>query len=259
MKRFILHALAFLAFTMSAHAANWQNAEQAAQFAGLAAPVSAESYFQITKQDVANAVAQAMQEKGVREHVTATPDAALPAVLYGANHPLKLTLHALQVDTQAQRWQAQAYILNGNRTELVKPVSGRFEAMLSVPVLSRQLHSGDVIEARDLQMRTMPERLLRKDTITEQAQLIGQSPLRSISAGRPIRAAEVSAPKVVLKGDLVEMKYTTPHMTIRTSGQALEDGAPGQLVRIKNIKSEKAISARVIAAGVVEVNNERRL
>lgn len=249
---------------LPAHAANWQNAAEVAQLAsaqqpGMAATASTGSYFQITKQDVAEAVAKQMQQQGLHKQAAATLDAGIPSVLYGANHPLSLRIHALQVDTQAQRWQAQAYIMNASATEVVKPIAGRFDATLNVPVLSRQLRDGDVIEAHDLVIRTVPERQLRKDAITDRAQLIGKSPLRIISAGRPIRLAEVSAPKVITKGQVVEMYYTTPHMSIHTTGEALEDGAPGQLIRIKNSTSDKAISARVVAAGKVEVNSARTL
>lgn len=264
----LLIAMAVLA-ALPAHAANWQTPAEAAQFAAMesgtmapvAAPISTATprFFQISKQDVGDAVAKQMQQQGFRQQVTATVDPSAETVLHSADHPLKLAIHALQVDTESRRWQAQAYVLNGNTTEVVKPITGRYDATLSVPVLTRQLRAGDVIESADIEMRTVPERQLRKDTVTDSAKLIGQSPTRMISAGRAIRAVEVTMPKVITKGQLVEMHYTTPYMNIRTSGEALEDGAPGQMIRIKNTKSEKAISARVVAAGKVEVNTGNTL
>lgn len=124
-----------------------------------------------------------------------------------------------------------------------------------MPVLTRQLRTGDIIEASDLTSKTIAARQLRKDTITETRFLIGQSPVRAISPGRPMRSGEVTQPTVVKKGDLVQMNYTTPYMSIRTTGEALENGANGALIRVKNSKTEKAISARVVSAGTVEVNN----
>ena len=37
-------------------------------------------------------------------------------------------------------------------------------------------------------------------------------------------------------------------------GIALQDGAKGEMIRVKNDKSEKAVSGRVVANGRVEVN-----
>jgi flagella basal body P-ring formation protein FlgA len=131
--------------------------------------------------------------------------------------------------------------------------------MISVPTVTRQLQRGDVIEASDLSTKRLPERVLRKDTVTEASMLIGQSPQRVISPDRPIRTSEIASPRLIKKGDAVEMTYTTPYMSIRTQGQALEDGSAGSLIRVKNAKSERAVSARVVGAGHVELNSEAQI
>ena len=84
-------------------------------------------------------------------------------------------------------------------------------------------------------------------------------PRASISADRPIRSSELAEPIVIKRGELVEMRYQTPHMTIKTSGVALEDGSVGSAIRVKNEKSEKAVTARVEAAGRVSVNSNSSL
>jgi flagella basal body P-ring formation protein FlgA len=140
------------------------------------------------------------------------------------------------------------------KTESIKPVAGTFSTLIEVPTLTRQLGRHDIIEATDISMKAVPERHLRKETVTDAKALIGQSPRAIISANRPIRASEVNAPIVVKKGDTVQMTFTNAYMSIRTSGIALEDGAKGQMIRVKNEKSEKAVSGHVEAAGRVEMN-----
>ncbi|MEJ0010239.1 MAG: flagellar basal body P-ring formation chaperone FlgA [Alphaproteobacteria bacterium] len=177
-----------------------------------------------------------------------------PSTLYSADHALSVSIQALQIDKDAHRWQGQAYIVSGGKTEAVKPVAGYYEAMLSVPVLIRQVGSTDVIAQGDIEMKSMPERQIRKDTVTDEAQLIGKSPRRTISAERPIRAEEIAMPLVVKKGQTVELTYTTPYVHIRTEAEALEDGAVGATIRVKNTKSGKAVSSRVVDTGHVEAN-----
>lgn len=261
-------ALLITVIASTAHAA-WQTPAEAAQLQLAAAePATAPAsvtitqqpnYFAITNDDVAAEVQRQLQHQGFRDGVKAFVNPGSAPVLAQANHPLKLVIHALQVDTDASIWQGQAYIMDGEKTEMVKPVAGRYDTVATVPVLTRQLRKGDVIEQADLEFKKIPERQLRKDSITDAARLIGNSPIRMISPGRAIRAAEISSPMMVKKGQTVEMHYTTPYMTIRTTGQALEDGSDGALVRVQNSTSQKAVSGRVVANGKIEVNSESTL
>ena len=216
-------------------------------------------YFSITTADVSKAVAEQLQLQAVEKKAEVSLAAGTPGVLYSSNHALKVVIHSLQIDTQARRWQAQANILSNGKTETVKPVSGTYIALVDVPVLTRQLSRTDVIEASDITTKTVADRQLRKDTVTEAKLLIGQSPRATISSNRPIRQSEVSAPILIKKGEPVQLTYTNPYMSLRTTGIALQDGALGEMIRIKNDKSEKAVSGRVAANGHVEVNTSPSL
>ncbi len=258
--------LALLGMCLSAPVANaaWQTPNapvqelaqaQAIPPVGITTSVS-QAYFNITAADVSKAVAEQLQLQAIVPKANVSMSAGLPATLYSANHPLKLVVHALQVDTNARRWQAQANILANGKTETVRPISGTYVALIDVPVLTKQLNRTDVVEASDLSIKSVPESQIRKDTVTDAKQLIGQSPRASISANRPIRTMEISAPLVIKKGDSVQMSYTNPFMSIKANGVALQDGAIGEMIRIKNEKSERAVSGRVLAAGRAEVNND---
>jgi flagella basal body P-ring formation protein FlgA len=226
---------------------------QAAPAPGLTASVSA-PYFPVTADDVGNAVAEQLKLQAVEKKAQVSLAAGTPTILHSADHPLKITIHALQIDPQSHRWQAQVYMLSNGKTEMVKPVSGTYLALVDVPVLNRQLGRGDIIEAKDLTTKAVPDKFLRKDSVTDASMLIGQSPRATISAERPIRQGEISSPVVVKKGDPVQLTYTSNYMTLKATGVALGDGATGDMVRVKNDKSEKAVTGRVVANGRVEVN-----
>lgn len=212
-------------------------------------------YFTISGADVSAAVAEQLQLQAVVPKADVSLAGSIPGTLYAANHPLKLVVHALQIDPNAKRWQAQAHIMAAGKTETVKPISGTYDALIDVPVLTRQIGKLDVIAADDLRTRTVPERQLRKDSITDAAALIGKSARAVLSADRPIRAGELIQPILVKRGEMVELTYSSPYMHLKTKGIALEDGGKGALIRVKNEKSEKAVSGRVADAGRVEVND----
>lgn len=265
-------ASVLMGMSMPAHAA-WQTptapsntlAEvQSPSATGISATVTTPNskpnpFYRITALDVSNAVAEQLQIQGVEKKAEVTVAPGLPNPLYSSDHAVTVSIHTLQIDTSSKRWQAQAYFVSGGKTESVIPVSGTYGAMLDVPVVSKQFNRGDIIEEKDIKMLSVPERQLRKDTIMEAKALIGQSPRAGISPNRPIHAQEITPPTVIKRGDLVEMSYNTPYIRIKATGVALEDGAVGKFIRVKNQKSERAISAQVISAGHVSVNSDTSL
>lgn len=225
---------------------------------GLTTTVS-EPYFSITAEDVGKAVSQQLTQQGIEQKSNVSLGAGQPKILYSSDHAMKLVVHALQVDTNSRRWQAQANIIANGRTETVKPISGTYVGLTDVPVLTRQLGRNDRIEAGDLSIKAFPTQQLRKETITDASKLIGLSPRNVISANRPIRLSEVGSPILIKKGDAVQITYTTTYMHIQATGTSLQDGARGDLIRVKNDKSEKAISGRVVGGGHIEVNQSSTL
>jgi flagellar basal body P-ring formation protein FlgA len=269
LKRFVgagVAAMLCLSVATPSHAA-WQpvgagaaemTLAQAQTTQGIMAPAR-DAYFSITTDDVSRAVAEQLALQAVEQKADVSVAAGIPKIIHSADHPLKLVVHALQIDTQSRRWQAQANILAAGKTVTVKPVSGTYMGMMDVPTVTRQLGRNDVIEASDITMKAFPQAQLRKETITDASKLIGLSPRNMISANRPIRQSEVNSPVVVKKGDAVQMTYTNAYMSIKTTGVALQDGAKGDMIRVKNDKSEKAISGRIQNAGHIEVNDSAAL
>ncbi|WP_121363151.1 flagellar basal body P-ring formation chaperone FlgA, partial [Pseudomonas aeruginosa] len=55
-------------------------------------------------------------------------------------------------------------------------------------------------------------------------------------------------------GDQVVILARTATINVKMPGEALSDGAPGQQIRVRNLRSQRIIKARVIEPGTVEVN-----
>ena len=225
---------------------------------GITATIS-DPFYKITAADIGAAIAEQLKLQAVETKAEATLNAGTPSVLYSADHPVTLVIHTLQVDTQAKRWQAQAYFVANGKTESVKPIAGTYAVLVDVPVLTRQFNRGDIIEDKDITIRAFPERQLRKDTVTDAKSLIGLTTRSGISPDRPIHTSEITPPMVIKRGDLVEMLFSTPYIKIKTTGIALEDGAKGAAIRVKNQKSERAVSAVVLSSGRVQVNSDASL
>jgi len=131
------------------------------------------------------------------------------------------------------------------------PVSGRAYELVVVPVPARPIARDEVITARDLtEARVRLDRLPNDVTLAE-SELVGMSPRRSLRAGAAVRRADVTQPLQVRKGKRVTVTYTRPGMTLSMVGLALDDGAQGDIIRIRNTSSNLVREGRVEGPGRV--------
>jgi flagella basal body P-ring formation protein FlgA len=215
-------------------------------------------YYQVATEDVATAVGSALVARGAGESITAKVYTDKQA-LYQAESPLTVAVQALTFDKKSLRWQANMHVLSGGKTVSTMPISGRYEPMVSVPMLNREVKPDDIISDADITWKSVTERHLRKDTVRAPEDLIGKSPKRYISAERAIRMTEVNQPIILKKGSAVQVTYSSPYMSIRTTGLAMESGSKGSLVRVRNLESKQIFSARVTGASDVEANLQKSL
>ncbi|WP_161630010.1 flagellar basal body P-ring formation chaperone FlgA [Desulfogranum mediterraneum] len=131
-------------------------------------------------------------------------------------------------------------------------VRGRVEALSEVVVARESIQRGAIIQAGQLS-------LVKKNTLKLSHplfaldQAVGRQAGRTLSAGRPLRADELLLPPVIREGELVKILAGKGALRITTRGIAKADGKQGQVIRVKNISSNKLIYARVMAPGMVSV------
>ena len=134
------------------------------------------------------------------------------------------------------------------------PFSGRFGAMQTVPVLKSRLSSGTVISQNDVELRPiLVSRLRNSTTITDPKELVGKSLRRMIGPGMPLRTFDLSQPAIIAPNSEVEMVYSSGSIEVSDRGVALEKGAVGDIIRVKNGKSGAVLRARVDSATKVSV------
>jgi flagella basal body P-ring formation protein FlgA len=90
------------------------------------------------------------------------------------------------------------------------------------------------------------------DTISLPGDAVGQSSRRTLRAGDILRASQLAAPLLVRRGDQVVMLARRDGIEVSTSGEALDAGGRGALVRVRNSGSGQVVRMRVTGAGTVE-------
>lgn len=131
--------------------------------------------------------------------------------------------------------------------------SGQMEPVITVPVLLENVENGRTIKARDLTTMKIKERGFGRDTIIDVQSLIGMTARRMLIAGRPIREAEIIAPQIIDRGQVVTLSLKNAVMNITTQVKSLENGAKGDVIRVLNTSSNQTIQAIVTGENEVTV------
>src|SRR3546814_5349818 len=88
--------------------------------------------------------------------------------------------------------------------------------------------------------------------------LIGRTPRRPIAAGQAVRITDVRPNFVINRGDLVTIVLRSGTMTLTASAEAMERGAVGSVIRVRNNHSRRILETRVLAADTVAVGGPQR-
>jgi len=89
------------------------------------------------------------------------------------------------------------------------------------------------------------------DSIADVQEVVGQSGKRALRAGEVLRAALLTAPTVVKRGEPVRIVARHEQIEVSMAGEALDSGARGSAVRVRNANGV-VIRARVTGAATVE-------
>ena len=125
------------------------------------------------------------------------------------------------------------------------PMAMAEEDMVEVYVPARTLSTGEMIAEADLQILSVPTRDLSSNAVVDLKSLVGMEVKRTLKEGSIIRKNAIAAPILVYKKELVTLTVETNQMRLTAQGQAMDDGAMGDVIRVMNLTSKKVISAVV--------------
>jgi flagella basal body P-ring formation protein FlgA len=132
----------------------------------------------------------------------------------------------------------------------VGTISVSTEVVVAVMPLSRD----QIITRADVRLEERTLAQVPEGAMTDLQEVIGKRPRRSISSGTPLHARLLEAPPVIQKGSVVTVLINTPTLSVVMQGQAKEDGAVGEQIRVVNLASRKEIYGRVIDENTVRVD-----
>ena len=121
-----------------------------------------------------------------------------------------------------------------------------------VPVLSQSVKVGDVITEEMLTVEKR-EMVNVRDTYQSVQALVGMQATRFLNAGQLVQFNDVKKEQVVKRGQMVKAIVGNDSFEVAISAEVQEAGATGEVVKVKNLDSQKVFAAKVIERGVVRI------
>ncbi len=209
-----------------------------------------------TGKDAAGVIGEALVKAGAGDDLKVSINEAREEdVIASAVAPLVASTDNFEFDKPHNRWKTTLLLQADGRNLAPIKLSGHYDEMTPVPVLKRRIQSGEVISEDDIDWDKQPLSRLRKNTVTDIHALIGKSPRRVISQGRPIRTDEIASPATINKGTRVTLFYKSRNIEIKTFGEALDSGAMGDVIRVRNTASKVVVQGKVESSDSVRVTS----
>lgn len=127
----------------------------------------------------------------------------------------------------------------------------RAQVSARVLVAATEIPAGQALSAADV---TLERRALQAtpDAVSESKEIVGMSTRRALHVGDSVRKSWLVAPILVKRGDAVRILASRGQIEVSVAGVALEGGANGAIISVRNASNNNVIRARITASGTVE-------
>lgn len=140
---------------------------------------------------------------------------------------------------------------DSNHWTLYVPI--RITVLKTVFIAKRPLVKGTKVGEEDIYQAELDVQKLKQGYFTNSIELLGQVCKQNINADTPFSPNNIELAKLVHKGEQVAITVSNDSLMISMDGIALDDGAMGEPVKVRNLSSKKVIEAQVSGAKQVKV------
>lgn len=163
------------------------------------------------------------------------------------------TIRNLRFDRTTGRFTASVSI--GGRSDVgTIRIAGRASETMLVPVMTRNLRRGEIIEESDIVMTPMPKRQAMLAKPAPIKSIIGKAARQSLRAGAIANASYFMLPHIIERSDIVTITFKSGNLSVSMRGKALSPGAKGDVIKVQNLQTNRIIQGTVSAPGELQIN-----
>lgn len=155
--------------------------------------------------------------------------------------------------TRGRHRRLDVTLVQGDDTVATVPLRVEVSALAPVVTARRAVARGAVLGSDDLALEERDLADVPASALGELRQALGKEARTSLAAGTVLTVQALSSPPLVRRGDVVALVIETPAMRLSLPGEALESGAAGAPVRVRNRSSQQEVVGQVVERGTVLV------
>lgn len=132
-------------------------------------------------------------------------------------------------------------------------VTALVQASVFLPAVhaARVIERGQTIAAEQLQLQEVNVGRASRGFYNNLDEVVGQGAKRRVRAGQLIAPNLLTAPLLIRRGQQVTIIASQDGISASATGEALANGREGEVIRVRNLGSQKVIEAQVVEEGVV--------
>ena len=132
-------------------------------------------------------------------------------------------------------------------------VTANISIYSSVIIATEYIARGESIRSDNIMAVKRETSTISRGYFEEKEQLIGKVAKYALIKDQIINPTAVSKPRLVKRGNEVVILARTGEIVVRMHGKAISDGTLGDIIQVKNTRSQRVIQARVISTNRVQV------
>ncbi len=129
----------------------------------------------------------------------------------------------------------------------------RVERYADIVVAARAISRQQVIQPGDVRLERQKTSQLATGYIDDLTAVIGLQARRKLTPGQVVSSSHLAPRQLIKRGQQVTLFSGRPGLSVRMTGEALEDGAAGQRIRVRNRSSRRIVEGYVEPSGAVRV------
>lgn len=122
-----------------------------------------------------------------------------------------------------------------------------------IVVAKRSIPRGSIIKESDLILVEQDTSRLNGAYLRKITLAVGKKVKQTIRTHTPVTQRVLIDPQIIKRGDPITIIAQSPALEIRAPGNALASGKIGDIIRVKNTKSQKIVEARIASNNTVTV------
>lgn len=125
---------------------------------------------------------------------------------------------------------------------------------MDVLVSARSLSRNTVLGPDDVKVVKKWFNRVPRDILTDPEEAIGKNLAASVRMNGEITKQMLKTPRLVRKGSLVKILVENDALAISTVGLSEDNGSRGEIIRVRNLTSNKVIFGKVVDPSLVKVD-----